>query len=185
MQRVLIIGNAGSGKSTLGRRIARIRGIPAVHLDQLFWRPGWVETPDPEFRQAIEAAAAGPAWVMDGNYSRTFDIRLPVADTVVWLDFPRWLCVWRASRRWIAYRGRVRPDMPDGCAEKFDIAFLKWIWDYPNRSRAATLSVLKRIGTTKQVFVLKNPSEVRRFLETLERAPSAIAAGRESSAKDD
>jgi adenylate kinase family enzyme len=168
MERVLIIGNAGSGKSTLWRRIAETYQVPAGYLDRQFWRTGWKEPPEHEFTAAVEAAVAEPAWVMDGNYSRPFAIRMPAADTIIWLDLPRWLCLSRATWRWISYQGRTRPDMPEGCPGKIDLAFLRWIWDYPGRLRAGTLVALERHGAGKQVIILRSRADVRRFLASLD-----------------
>src|SRR3954453_4740611 len=99
MRRILVIGNSGGGKSTLSRRLGEKLGLPVVHLDVLFWKPGWVESDQPEFRARIAEALAGPAWVCDGSFDETFDLRMPLCDTIVWLDRPAWLCVIRAMAR--------------------------------------------------------------------------------------
>lgn len=171
MKRVLILGNGGSGKSTLGRRIAEVQGIPAVHLDRLFWRPGWKQPPDAEFRAVVEAAVAEPAWVMDGNYSRTFDLRLPAADTIIFLDLPRYICFARVIRRFLDNRGGTRPDMAPGCPEQIDLEFVKWIWGYPKRTRPVVLAAVEKYRETKRIVILKSPSQVRRFLASLEEQP--------------
>lgn len=90
MQRIVILGNAGSGKSTLARQIGARLGTSVVHLDTLFWEAGWVEPDAETFRSRVRDAVSGQAWVCEGNYSRrTFDLRLPRADLVIWLDTPR------------------------------------------------------------------------------------------------
>src|ERR1700747_2730402 len=99
MRRVLVLGCPGAGKSTLARRMAAALTLPLVELDRMFWRPGWVEAPREEFRDAVVRLAAMPAWIMDGNYRFTFDLRLPVADTIVFLDLPRRICMWRIIMR--------------------------------------------------------------------------------------
>ena len=149
MKRVLVIGCSGSGKTTLARRIARERGLPQVSLDTLFWKPGWIETPDTEFFPKVEAWCARDAWVMDGTFSRTLHLRLPRADTVIWLDFPRRTCLWGIARRWLAnWRlallggSRTRPEMPEGCAEKIDLEFIQWIWNYRRTHDDKTLATL-------------------------------------------
>ena len=92
MQRIVILGCSGAGKSTFAQALGARLGLPVVHLDALFWRPGWKE-PEPEsFRMAVAAAVAGDAWITDGNYAgRTFDLLLPRADAVLFVHQPRWL----------------------------------------------------------------------------------------------
>jgi len=99
VERILVIGCAGAGKSTLARRIAEARGLPLIQLDRAFWRSGWVPTPDEDWRALLHQISAGPRWVMDGNYSGSLSIRLPRADTVIWLDYPRHVCLRRVLAR--------------------------------------------------------------------------------------
>ena len=168
MQRIAIIGSPGAGKSTLAPVLGTALGLPIIHLDAVYWRPGWVEPPKDEWAQTVRALTQGEAWIIDGNYSRTMDIRLAAADTIIYLDFPRRLCVWRVLKRAIQYRGRTRPDMGPGCREKLDWKFLLWVWNYPARSRPATLQKLAHCREAgKTVIYLCNPRAVRQFLETL------------------
>jgi adenylate kinase family enzyme len=143
-RRILVVGISGAGKTTLARRIAEATGLPLVHLDREHWRPGWVEPPKPQWRARVAELAAGDVWVMDGNYGGTFDLRLPRADAVVWLDYGRLRSIARAWRRMIAYRGRTRPDMAEGCPERFDPRFFLYIW----RFRKAYRPLLRRALTT-------------------------------------
>src|SRR5215475_4191315 len=98
-QRILIIGPSGAGKSTLARCIGERLGLPVVHLDAINWNPGWVQTEVEPFRRRVAEAAAGEAWVMDGNYSAHLDLRLPRAQAVIWLDLPRFVYFPRALWR--------------------------------------------------------------------------------------
>src|SRR5215212_5460573 len=99
MQRVLVIGSRGSGKSTLAKELAKRTGLRLIHLDQQYWRSGWVEPSKEEWRGQVEVLIAQDRWVMDGNYGGTLELRLARADTVIDLQFPAWLCVWRILRR--------------------------------------------------------------------------------------
>ena len=103
MQRIVIIGSTGSGKSTLGRTLAAKLGVPHIEMDSLHWLPGWIERDDATFRELVDAFTAQPAWVIDGNYSVARDLVWPRADTLIWLDysFPRtaWQLLRRARRR--------------------------------------------------------------------------------------
>jgi len=138
MRRVLIIGPCGSGKSTLARELAPRLGLPLVHMDQLGWQPGWVETGKSELLARLDAAVAGEAWLIEGNYGSTLAPRLERADTVLYLDFPIRLCLWRLIRRIVTHRGRARPDMPEGCPERFDLGFLWYVLNWNRGPRLRT-----------------------------------------------
>jgi adenylate kinase family enzyme len=163
MQRVLVIGSGGAGKSTLAARLGERLGLPVVHLDALYWRAGWVATPDDEWARRVAALAAGDAWVMDGNYGGTLDARLAACDTVVFLDLPRRLCAWRVVRRAIRFYGRTRPDMAPDCPERFSLAFLRWVWDYPRSRRPGVLRKLAALDQGQRVVVLRSAAAVERF----------------------
>lgn len=93
------MGTSCSGKSTLADQVGHTLGIPVTHLDDLFWNPGWVETPLDAFREKVAAVAARDTWVIDGNYSRTTDLTRPRATAIVWLDLPFALVLGRCLRR--------------------------------------------------------------------------------------
>jgi len=163
MRRILVFGAPGTGKSTLARAVAARLGLPVIHLDAEFWRPGWVEPAKDEWQAQVAMLAARDAWVMDGNYSNTWNLRLPRAHAVVWLDLPRSIYFARTLLRTIGNYGRVRPDLGRDCPERFDWAFVKWAWNYPGRSRAKTEATLDGIRSEKRVVVLRSPAEVRAF----------------------
>jgi adenylate kinase family enzyme len=166
MRRILVMGPSGSGKSTLAVELGALLGIPVIHLDALHWRPGWVEAPHEELRAALLPSLQLPEWVIDGNYggSGTLEARLAACDTVVYLDFPRRVCLYRVLRRWLRFRGRQRPDMGDDCPEKVDLEFLRWVWTAPAR-RPANLARLEKAPPTARVVVLESAADVRRFRE--------------------
>jgi adenylate kinase family enzyme len=162
--RIAIIGSSGSGKSTLARQLGALLNLPVIHLDAHFWRAGWVQAEREVWRERVSELAAGERWIIDGNYSSTMDLRLPRAETIIFLDFPRWLCLLRVLRRWVTYYGDSRPDLPPGCPEKVDVDFLRWIWNYPQRSRPNTLTLLRTLERKKQIIRLQSPGAVRLFL---------------------
>ena len=164
MQRILIIGCSGAGKSTLARKLGEKTGLPVVHLDALFWKPGWVESEREVFDARVLAELEKPAWIIDGNYARTLPVRLEKCDTVIYLDFPRWLCILGVLKRVLTTYGTVRPDMPEGCPERFDWEFLKWVWNFNRNNREKTWVQLEKLPAEK-VMILKNRREVRRFLQ--------------------
>jgi adenylate kinase family enzyme len=99
LKRIVVLGCAGSGKTTFSRRLAQRLGAAAVVLDEV-WRPGLLPEEVPAFRALVSELHAGEAWISDGNFAvASFDLRLPRADLVVWIDRPRWVCAWRASLR--------------------------------------------------------------------------------------
>ena len=166
MQRVLVIGSPGSGKSTLATELARRTGLPLIHLDQQYWRAGWVEPPKAEWLAAVERLIARDRWIMDGNYGGSLELRLARADTVVDLQFPAWLCVARILKRVTASWGSVRPDMAEGCPEQLSFEFLLYTAMFPRSARKRTNAKLKHFAGT--CIKLRNPAEVRRFLASFD-----------------
>jgi adenylate kinase family enzyme len=182
MHRILILGCGGSGKSTLARQLGALLDLPVVHLDCLFWNPGWIPTPDERFVPRVAQAAAGQRWVMDGNYTRTLGPRLAVADTVIYLDFPRWLCMTRIIRR--TFVGELSPlprprlDLPPECRDLLEVEFIEWVWNYPSRARPRAMRLLDSLHRQPdgpRVIVLRNPKDVRAFLAELKQDRAARA----------
>ena len=168
MKKVLVIGSGGAGKSTFSRRLGRLLNIEVIHLDTLYWNPGWIETPKPEWRKIVEELVRQDSWIMDGNYSGTFDIRFDACDTVIFLDIARLICLWRVLKRAMLYRSGGRPDMAEGCQENLNLEFLRWIWNYPERSRPKVLKLLRENQQSKNVIWLRKQSDVESFLVNLE-----------------
>ena len=168
MKRILIIGSGGAGKSTLARRLGEALGIEVFHLDKIHWRENWTESPKAEFREAVEDVLRKDEWIMDGNFGGTMEIRLPACDTVIFLDFPRTVCLYRVVKRRLTYRGTNRPDMTEGCNEKIDFEFLHWVWTFPTRARPEIEERLERFGKEKKLFRLRSKREVENFLMNLE-----------------
>lgn len=168
-QRWLVLGAAGAGKSTLALELSRILGLPIIHLDRHFWRPGWVQPSDEEWDGEVQALSGGEAWIMDGNYSRTLGPRLDRAQAAVLLDPPTFRCLWGVIKRGTWRRGRVRPDMAEGCEEQFpDLEFLRYVATYKWRSRP---KVLRRVKEARHVKLhhLRSRGEARAFLQGLRR----------------
>ena len=164
MRRILIIGNSGGGKSTLARQLGAKLELPVIHLDVLFWKPGWVESGDVEFREAVAAALLTPAWICDGNFGSNWDLRMPLSDTIIWIDQPRALCLFRAVWRMIRYRGGGRPDIAEGCPETFDLAFYRFIWSYDRQIKPRLEAALATYGAHANRVRLRSDREITAFL---------------------
>ncbi|CCG99470.1 topology modulation protein [Fibrella aestuarina BUZ 2] len=167
MKRIAIFGSPGSGKSTLARKLSAQTGLPVVHLDRYYFNPGWVITSDAVFRQAITRAIAAECWITDGNYTTESQLtgRLDRADTLILLECPRWLCLWRVIRRIVSYYGRVRPDQAPGCPERLDWGFLRFVWQFPTKVER-TRQLLLSLSDQKRVYFLRNKAEIEQFLAT-------------------
>ena len=163
-QRILVIGCGGAGKSTFARAMGERFCLPVVHLDKLWWLPGWVERDREEFDELLEKELEKPQWIMDGNFSRTFGRRLDFCDAVVFLDLPTEECVRSIYARVEEYRGRVRPDMTEGCPERIDGEFEEWVSNFNACTREHMLKALSDSG--KPAFVFPSREQAYVWLNT-------------------
>ena len=167
MERVMIIGCGGSGKSTLARKLGEKTGLPVVHLDQIWWSPGnWQHMERPEFEKLLMAEMEKPHWILDGNFRRTLEMRLEKCDTVIYLDFPRLVCLKSWIGRVIKNWGHARADMAQGCNERFDPEFALWIWNF-NKNYRARFYELLNAAEGKEIYILRSRQAVRKFLDSL------------------
>jgi|SRR5881394_2558521 len=164
MRRVLVIGSPGAGKTTLAAKLAAKLDLPVHYLDRHHWEPGWKYRDAARARERVQAICDTAAWVMDGNFSETFDLRLPRADTLIWLDYPRATCIRRILVRTIKDYGRPKPDLPDGCPERLDIGVLRFAWEFPVRRRPEISAGIGRFGGHLRVIQLRNDREAAAFL---------------------
>ena len=174
MQRVMIIGQPGSGKSTLARRLGELTFLPVTHIDRIHWKPGWVERAPAEKTRMTRDAIAAPSWIFEGGHSATYADRLARADTLIWLDMPVALRLWRVLARTIRHYGRTRPDLPAGCPERFSLAFLSFIWRTRHSSRAKMRALYRSAPRDVATYRFTRPAQVRAFLSDL---GAALAVG--------
>ncbi len=169
MNRILIIGSGGAGKSTLARRLGEKLGVRVIHLDRHYWHPGWQPTPEDTWRETVGALVRGQQWIIDGNFGGTFDIRFPAADTIIDLDYGTLLCLRRAFKRRLLYPIKGRPDMNDGCPEQlFAMDYYHWILFFRKSGRPRIERAYQDYGDGKTILRFRNPSELECWLATLD-----------------
>lgn len=164
MQRVLIVGPCGAGKSTLASELGPLLNVPVFHMDKLNWKPGWVESSKDEIREKLAAITATDRWLIDGTYGGTLAPRLERADSVLYLEYPIRLCVARLLKRIWTYRGRARPDMTENCPERFDLGFIFYLLQWNSGPRLRLEAALK--GYERKVIRFHDPIQLNRWLDS-------------------
>lgn len=176
MQRVMIVGGPGSGKSTLAQWLGEACGLPVYHMDHIHHLPGWEPRPMAEKHAMAHAIEAQEAWVFEGGMSSAYDTRATRADTLIWLDLPVGLRLWRVTRRLWRHYGQTRPDMADGCIETVGPhtwEFYVWIWTTRQSQRQKIVELVARHGDALTVHHLKNRRAVAAFMAKIDRAPAS------------
>ena len=167
MERIMIIGCGGAGKSTLARKLGEKTGLPVVHLDQIWWAPGnWQHIEREEFDERLAREMEKSRWILDGNFNCTIEARLEACDTVIYLDYPRLVCMKNWIGRVIKNWGRARADMTEGCSEWFDPDMAKWIWSFNKKNRARYYDLLGK-AEGKRIVILKSRRQAERFLDSI------------------
>jgi adenylate kinase family enzyme len=168
----VVTGQTGAGKSTFSKKLSAKTGIPLIHLDLLFWKPGWVAPSDGEWRDKQRAMLAGDAWIADGNYHATLALRLERADTVIYLDTPWWTCARRAFVRGIRRpRGSV---MPEGCDDyagqrlRDEWGAIWRVWRGRRSERERELTIVAESGRHVDLYVLRSKRATAEFLKGLD-----------------
>lgn len=168
MQRIMIIGGPGSGKSTVAQRVGAALNVPVFHMDrEVFWLPGWEERDKASQVAQVERIVAQDAWVFEGNNTSTFHLRAPRADALIWLDLPLPLRLWRVVRRnWVG-RGQTRPDMGDDCPERVQMlpGFVWYILRTTQRSRQKSARLYASFDKRKHHLTSRHA--VAQFVEAL------------------
>ncbi len=167
MQRIIIIGCPGSGKSRLSKILAKRLNLPLVHLDKLFWKPNWQEVSKEEFDELLIKELEKPAWILDGNFSRTLKLRLQYADHVILMNYPTLVCVFRILKRVIINRGKTRDDMTEGCNERLDLSFLKYVRGFKKKRLPQMLETLQ--NSSVPVTQIRNKRELKQFISSIEK----------------
>ena len=168
MERILIIGCPGAGKTTLARQLGAKLDLPVIHLDSIFWSPGnWEHLDQADFDGALQKELEKPRWIIEGNYDRTLQLRLAYCDTVIWLDYSPVACMLGWFKRMIFNWGKVRSDMGPGCVERYEQEFAEFIWNFRKQNREKYYRLLNETEGVETI-VLKNRRMLKRFLKTKE-----------------
>ena len=175
--KIAIVGYSGSGKSTLARELAKISHTDVLHFDTVHFLPNWeVRSNEEKKRITEEFLDTHTSWVIDGNYSKLFyERRMEEADIIILLLFNRFLCLHRAYRRYIKYKNTTRPDMAEGCKEKFDREFVKWILldGRTKRAKDRYKALISKYGN--KVIVIKNQKQLDRYYQSVRLYPSDLS----------
>jgi len=167
----MVLGvSAGVGKSTFARRIGDILQINVYHLDTMYWKPGWIEASLDEFRSVQEKIVENRQWIIEGNYSSTYEVRMVRADTIIYLELPLYVCLYRVFKRFFQHIGKTRPDMTIGCDEKLDWKFIKFILTtYKNRKTVMRerLEYFLNKDAQNKIVILKSKKEIKDYLHKL------------------
>lgn len=169
-KKIMVIGCAGSGKTTIAFKLHKKLHLPIIHLDQYYWKQNWQRSDLDEFTQTHDKLCLQDAWIMEGSYMKLLENRAAQADMIIFLDMPRYICLWRVIKRTIFNIGKTIPGNPEDCPQelftiKF-IYFLQWIWNFNNRYKQTTLDLLNKWKNTKKVYIFTSQKEVDHFCKS-------------------
>ena len=156
--KIIVLGCSGSGKSTFAQKLHESTALPLIHLDNIWWKADRTHISREEFDRKLEAALSGDQWILDGDYSRTYEVRIRACETIFFLDYDEETCLSGIAER----VGKKRPDMP-WVDFQLDPELVNLVKNYRRDDRPAIYALLEKYPN-KQVFVFKNRSEADRWL---------------------
>jgi adenylate kinase family enzyme len=170
-KKIAIVGCGGAGKTTLALQLQEKLNLPVYHLDQFHWKSDWQRV-DPEmFYLAHHELCEQATWIIEGSYIKLFYYRANQADIIIFLDIPRYRCIWNVIKRSGVNLGKVLLGSAEGCQQRlfsFEfLKFLKWIWDFNRRNRKTILSILNDVKEEKQVYIIKSFKEIDELISRL------------------
>jgi adenylate kinase family enzyme len=167
VRRIVVVGGQGGGKTRLSLALGRKLDLPVIHLDVLYWRPGWKPSDKADFRKRVADAIASDRWIVDGSFSGlAMDLTIARADLFVAIERPRWLRMWRVLMRSIFERDERRSDLPEGCPEVLDWMLVKEAWNYDAVRTPRIETERLRYGPDVPVVRLRSGREIEAFIES-------------------
>lgn len=182
MNKIVIIGSPGAGKSTFAQALGQILNVEVIHLDRLFWQAGWKELPkDVRIKIQQQYLSYKDRWIMEGTYVSSSDDRLNAADTIIFLGTPRLICLWRIIKRHIETFRQYRLDLPDGCTDKLSLRCIIKVLVFPHRGLRQFMQKIHQIRTRevnqqekKTIHLFRSPKDVDIFLRTLQKQDPSL-----------
>lgn len=164
MKRIAIIGSSGSGKSLLANRLGKKLNRPVIHLDKEYWTSEWKQKypTKADWNDFQRQLVAGDEWIIDGNYRSSLAIRLERADTIIFFDFPKWLCLWRACQR--VFKRDQPFDKPEGMKDKISWELVRRVMNYPTEEICRIIDGYK---DRSKIFVVRNSKDIQDLLESV------------------
>lgn len=159
MQRVIVIGCPGSGKSTFSKALHDATGLPLYHLDMMYWNADGTNVPKHIFMERLHQIMEKESWIIDGNYASTMELRMQFCDTVFFLDYPLEICIDGIQSR----KGKERTDMPCTTLEDEDNEFVEFIKNYSIASRPKVMELLRKYDH-KHIIIFEDRNEAGKFL---------------------
>lgn len=164
MKRIAILGCCGSGKSTLSHKLAKVSGLPIIHLDQEFHLPNWQERPPEEWSNIHGELVARERWIIDGCYGGTAAERTKRADMIIWFDIPTHICLYRVIKRMVTNYGKQRDDAAPGCKERFDLEFLLYVLNFRRLKSPKLLAVFENRQLNTELVIISNNADIEELL---------------------
>ncbi len=160
----MILGSPGSGKTVLSKKLGQALRINVYHLDKLLWNPQWVEKPFDEMEYIHSSIICREEWIVDGYYHKLAKKRFELSDTIIILDLPRWKCLFRVIKRMMV---KSREDLANGCSNKIDINFLKYVWNYKNYQLVEIKNCVSQYSD-KDIVIFRKTHQVNRYIKELQ-----------------
>ena len=171
VKKIAIIGCSGSGKTYLAFKFHEDLDLPIYHLDQYAWKQNWEKVDFEQLKEIHHELCKKDSWIIEGIYFKLLHERVQAADVVIFLDIPRYQCLWNVIKRAVFNYGQIIPGNPEGCHQqvlsfKF-LEFLQWIWNFNRKHRSVIYQALDEFKDSKQIYVIKSMAEMNDFIESL------------------